>query len=110
MAIKNTAIQNINTDIFTCPGSLPVDPQEHAVTCMIFCNTSGSDATVNLHVVPRNEIAADANKVINALNIPASETFTFDTEKIILETGDRLVAVASNTNRLVVTVSTIRVS
>jgi hypothetical protein len=116
MALTSTVITNLGVDIFY------VDPawgsnQEHAVTCMIFCNYTGTaqnptetDIDLTLYLVPKNIGVGHRTIVINKLTIPAGETFTFDTEKVILSTDDRIHAVASDLNCVSVTVSSMRVS
>jgi len=51
--------------------------------------------------------------VVRRLSLPAGETFTFDTEKVVLEEGDSVVingsASAGGTGRLACTVSYLRV-
>jgi hypothetical protein len=47
--------------------------------------------------------------VINVLELPAGETFTFDSEKIILESGDRIVIVGDSPTTLSATVSYLEV-
>lgn len=106
MAITNSAITATGTDIFTAGGS----GQEHAVTCVIFCNISTSDAVLTVHVIPNGGLVSNTNRIINELTVPAKETFTFDTEKMILNSGDKFYATADSNNRLVVTVSHMRVS
>lgn len=96
MAIQSTAILSAETTIFTCPGLAATDVREYAVTCIIFCNSSEIDITLTIHYVPANEPTGFRNMVVNNLLIPAGETFTFDTEKIILSTGDRVQAIASD--------------
>lgn len=110
MALTCTEIPTTGADIFLCPGTSPSDVQEHAVTCMIFCNTSASDVILNLYAVPEGLSVAAQTQIIKDLTIPAGETFTFDSEKIILSTDDRIRAVTSANNRLSVTVSSMRVS
>jgi hypothetical protein len=113
MAIQNSAVTNVASNIFVCPGTLVTDVQEHAVTCMIFCNYSGSAVDLDVWAVPQGTpLATSSNQIIKSLNIPAGETFTFDTEKLVLSTGDRItVAVGSGQdNRLTATVSSMRVS
>lgn len=107
MAISNAAITTTGVDIFTCPGTLVTDVQEHAVTCLIFCNTNGSDATLTLTATPQG---GTARTLIQTLTIPTTETFSFDTEKLVLSTGDKITATASINSAIVVTVSTMRVS
>ena len=53
---------------------------------------------------------ATQTQVIKDLSIPAGETVSFDSEKLVLGTGDRVRAVASANSRLSVTVSSMRVS
>lgn len=110
MAISNTAITTSGNDIFTCPGTLPSDTQEHAVTCIMFCNVSGSNALLDVYAIPAGSSRSTLNQVINQLLIPAGETFTFDTEKLVLSTNDRIHAIANINNALVTTVSNMRVS
>lgn len=122
MAIKNTAITTAaqNTEIFACGGTLPNDEQEHAITCMIFCNITpvpggapATPATLTVKIVSRDTSGGSGNNtttVVNSLVIPAGETFTFDTEKIVLSTGDSIHAYTSATGLLVSTISSMRVS
>lgn len=110
MALTCTEIGTSGADIFLCPGTAPSDIQEHAVTCMIFCNTSTSDVVLNLYAVPDGLSVAPQTQIIKDLTIPAGETFTFDSEKVILSTDDRIRAIANVSGRLSVTVSSMRVS
>jgi hypothetical protein len=101
MAIQNTAIPGSLT-----PTSIYISSGNTAVTTTIFCNTnvysSGSPATgtieLTLHVIPSGDSRGPENMILNALPIPAGETFTFDTEKVVLENGDKLMALASAAN------------
>jgi hypothetical protein len=111
MAIASTLINTTGVDIFSAPGTLITDEREYAVTCVMFCNYAGTDEILNIWVEPTVATRQDVYKVINQLVIPAGETFTLDTEKIILSTGQRIHAKSSNANnRLTVTVSSMRVS
>lgn len=111
MAIKSNIISNAGTDIFICPGTPVTDEQEHAVTCIMFCNSTGNAVTLDLHIVPITDgTHSQSNKVIHQLSIPAGETFTFDTEKVILTSSERIYAVASLSATLSAVVSSMRVS
>lgn len=106
MAISSALVTTSSTAVFTCPAS-----QEHAVTTLFFCNYSGTDVTLSaVHLVKSGSGATDTNKIISNLSIPAGETFTFDAEKIVLEAGDAIYAQASDSTRLNVTVSSLRVA
>jgi hypothetical protein len=110
MAINSTLVGNMGENIFLCPGTTPSDIQEHAVTCMIFCNTSADSVTLNLYAATTTATIGIENQLVKDLEIPAGETLTFDSEKLILSTGDRVFAVASASNRLTASVSSMRVS
>ncbi len=109
MALTSTEIETSGNDIFFADPLWGSD-QEYAVTCMIFCNTSASDVTLNLYAIPTGLSVAAQTQIIKDLLIPAGETFSFDSEKIVLGTGDRIRAVSSANNRLSVAVSSMRVS
>ncbi len=93
MAITNVQVSNINTDLLLVPPS-----KRYAVTAIMICNTfppnpldeSQGSTTVDMHFIPAGQPKSDANMVINTLELRAGETFSFDTEKIILDAGDRV--------------------
>lgn len=106
MAIASTLITNSPTAIFTCPSG-----QEFALTTMFFCNYSASDVVLqSLNLVPSGGAASVTNRIVHNLTIPAGETFTFDSEKIILSSDDAVSAVVDQNTRLNVTFCTLRVS
>jgi hypothetical protein len=107
MAIKNVTLNSAATqELFLCPAG-----QEHAVTCVTFCNYSISTVTISVYAVPASTGAVgDESIMIKDLEIPAKETFTFDTEKLVLSQGDRIHAVCSANNAVTSTISTMRVS
>jgi hypothetical protein len=112
MAIESTLITTLGQDVYVAPGTPSTDEREYAVTCMIFCNYSTSDEILDIWLLgPSPAAIGPQYQVIKSLTIPAGETFTFDTEKIVLATGERVHAKTSNANdRLTVTVSSMRVS
>jgi len=67
-----------------------------AVTTMLFCNIKspltiyqpGSTIYLDLHIRKSGIAFGPGNQVLNSIPIPAGETFSFDTEKIILEEND----------------------
>lgn len=98
MAIVNNQVSN------TQSSSLQVSAgKSFAITNILVCNTynptagdaNTHDASFDLHFV-RNGDALSNQKTcaIRELNLPAGETFTFDTERIILEEGDEVVLIA----------------
>lgn len=110
MAIQSTAIGTSNTTLYTSSGNT-------AVTCIWVCNTATYDPLnpttgltyLDLHFVKTGDGITTTNLIVNQLPVPAGETVTFDTEKIILDNGDRVIASSAAPANLVATVSTLGV-
>lgn len=102
MAITNAQLASTTTtQLFLASG-------QQAVTTMIFCNvTTGTDATFNVYVVPYGSNAGDSTQILNAVVLPATETFSIDTERLILEDNDAIYARASVGSTVVATISSI---
>lgn len=128
MAIKSSIISNaaLTTgnstawDIFAVPNE---EGLIQAVTTMVFCNsvlynpaaTQDDTDQLTVYLVPSSDVSAfvssgdsvrNKNLIINVLDIPPGETFTFESEKIILNAGDSIKAKCSK-GFLVCTVSSL---
>ena len=92
MAIENDQLTTTQKDIVTVPAS-----KSYALTTVMVCNTdSAATAQFDMHLIKSGEALTNAvTMVVNNLQLPAGETFTFDSEKIVLEAGDKLSFVAS---------------
>jgi hypothetical protein len=98
MAILSTAVGTSQTSLYTSSG-------DTAITTLIFCNTvaynpaapASGTGLLTVHLLKQGQGRGSTNMIINAMPIPAGETFTFDTEKVILETGDSVVALSDVT-------------
>jgi hypothetical protein len=102
MAINNTIVASTTTT------RLLLATSQQAVTTMIFCNASAStDATVSVYAVPYGSNPSVATQIINKVEIPATETFVLDTERLILENNDAIYAQASEPNTITATISSI---
>jgi|TARA_B100001094_G_scaffold192595_1_gene186483 hypothetical protein len=112
MAIASTAIANTDTNLLLVPGG-----KSYAVLTIMVCNTDTPNpvhqehgiTNFDLHLIASGDAKSDTNKVINSLQLPAGETFTFDSEKIVLEAGDKIVALGESPTNLVATVSYLEV-
>ena len=114
MAITNDFVDTGFTDLYVSNGT-------NAVTTMIFCNyadvdnipgetrLTDADTFLDLHVVKAGQSAADYNKILHRLSIPAGETFIMDTEKFVLDNGDKIVGTTTSPATVSVTISTIEV-
>ena len=91
MAITSTLVElATTTEIFSATG-------DQAITTIIFCNTdSMTDVTLDVYVVANGDVVDASTKVLNALSLPATETFVMDAEKLILGNGDKIYAQASS--------------
>lgn len=108
MAIQSVAIGATNTTIFTATG-------DKMIATMIFCNQELPDPVqidsnvtyLDVHLVPNGGSATNTNRIVNALMIPAGETVFFDTERIVLENGDSIIASTTSPAVITCTISTV---
>jgi hypothetical protein len=100
MAIKNVRVESTQTTtVFTAPS-------EVAVTTMFFCNQSETtDCLVDIFLTPAGYPISSNTQIIKSLLLPKTETFVFDAEKLILETGDKIHSIATVDQIVVATVS-----
>jgi hypothetical protein len=82
--------------------------QQYAVTSMFYCNYTDNDSIINVYVVAGGKTPSNENKIIHNLMISPGDTFTFDTEKIILDSGDSINA--TSTGGTSCTISYVRVA
>ena len=79
-----------------------------AVTAMYITNKSSSDGNVNIYVVPSGETVSENFKIYNNILIPAEDTYVIDSEKLILESGDKIyIAAPDSAAQFNATISTI---
>lgn len=83
MAIENNILPSTQFNIITVPSG-----KSYAITTIMVCNFGASAANFDLHMVKDNDTRGDKNVIVKNLVLPPEETFTFDTEKIVLESGD----------------------
>ena len=84
MAITNFQVTaNTSTAAFTASA-------DTAVTVIYVTNKSASDGNVNIYLVPTGDTVGENFKIYNNLLIPAQDTYIVDTEKLILESGDKI--------------------
>lgn len=91
MAIVNQRLTTTQLNILTVPAG-----KSYAITNILVCNNDGTDdASFDLHFIPSGGSLSDnITRMVNNLTLPAGETFTFDSERIILEAGDIVAFVA----------------
>ena len=103
MAIVNAQLRQTYVDILDPEGNNPgayagavPENKTYAITNILVCNNDATDdASFDLHFIPSGDPLDNAvTRVINGLTLPAGETFTFDSEKIVLEEGDKVAFVA----------------
>lgn len=87
MAITNAQLTTTQLDLITVPSG-----KAYAITNILVCNNHGSaSAAFDMHLIPNGSPLNNAvTRVVSNLNLPAGETFTFDSERVVLEAGDRV--------------------
>jgi hypothetical protein len=112
-AINDQGSGNYTHEILTVPAE-----NQYAITTIMVCNTYDPSATApenetsvfDLHFVPSgNSLDINTTCVVRKLQLPAGETFTFDSEKIVLNAGDKAVIVGSAPANLAATISYLEV-
>lgn len=84
MAIENSILPASQLDILTVPTG-----KSYAITTIMVCNyASSGSATFDLHLVKSGGARGNTNIIVSELELPAGETFTFDSEKVVLDEGD----------------------
>ena len=96
----------VNTKLTTSTASIiaGTSVQSKAITCMYFCNTTGTTAYVNVFAVPSGGTVANCI-IYNNLSIAAQDTVVVDLEKIILGDGDSIQANCTVNNSVALTIS-----
>jgi hypothetical protein len=99
MAIAQTTLTTSIASIYTSSGT-------SAVTTMFFLNDSGATVTFSLLLKPgAGTGTVAANGILKEVSLIAGDTYIFNSEKIILGTGDQLQATASAGSAVIATVS-----
>jgi hypothetical protein len=98
MSIQSTVLDTTATTIYTSSGT-------SAVTVMYFCNTNPGALTFNIYAVPNGYSAGDTNIIYYAVQIAAQDTYVIDTERLLLDNGDSIVANCTIAGVIVSTVS-----
>jgi len=109
MAIASNLILATDTTILLVPAE-----KKYAITTIVVCNYAATTdpsfaSSFDMHVIPSGESKTNANKVLNTISMPAQETFSFNTERLILEEGDSVVLNSPDSNRLSATISYLEV-
>jgi len=85
--------------------------QSVAVTSIHMCNITASDATVNIYLLPEDgstTVPTENNKLYNSLTVQQTDTYIIDTEKMIMDTGDKIfIETPDSSGQIVCTISTI---
>lgn len=97
MAIINEQVSTTQAPTLNVP-----EGKSYAITNILVCNTynptagdaNTHNASFDLHFVRNGDnLANERTCVVRELNLPAGETFTFDTERIVLEEFDRVILI-----------------
>lgn len=92
MAIENARLETTQKDVLVVPTG-----KTFAITNILVCNTStGDSAEFDMHFLKSGQaLSNNITAVIRQLELSPTETFTFDSERVVLDEGDKLSFVAS---------------
>ena len=91
MALASTVVANSNTTIISGTAN-----KVRAVTCIFFCNTHATNSDIiTVYAVTTSVTADDSNNIIKSAEINATDTLTFDTEKLLLDDGDSIIGICT---------------
>lgn len=99
MSIENTVLTSTPLPIISNTNG------ERAVTVIYLYNGDSSMRTIDLHAVPLGGTPGAGNKFYGNLSIEPGDTYILDTEKLLLDDGDTVYALASEDNVIIATVS-----
>lgn len=102
MAIQSTTINTALQPIYTSVGT-------NAVVVAYFCNTSTNPVMFSVHAVANGNAPDNTNIIYSNVNITSEDTYVIENEKLILDDGDSIHAVASEDDVIVVTVCNVEV-
>ena len=91
--------------------------KQYAILTVLVCNTAIPDplqpdaniTNFDMYLVPNGGTKGLSTIVLNTVELPAGETFTFDSEKIVLEAGDKLIVQGESPTLLTATASYLEV-
>ena len=100
MSLSSTAVTTATTAaaIYTSSGA-------SALTVLFFCNRHTSTEYINLFAVSSGDSVTANNQLLSSLPIPAGDTFMFDVERLLFDTGDKLHANTSTADKVTATIS-----
>lgn len=110
MAIANATIGLTDTTLLTVPAS-----KTFAITTLLVCNTAtydvsgNNDTSFDLHIIKSGQAKGAQNQICNNITVQGADTFTFDTEKIVIDAGDTVVLVSQAPANLSATISYLEV-
>jgi len=110
MAIVNARLTGAQLNVLTVPSD-----KRYAITNIMVCNNASSGSqSFDLHLIQNSggsvgTLDNNVTRVVNNLGLPAGDTFTFDSEKVILSAGDSVTLLSQAPLNLSVTVSYLEV-
>ena len=95
-----------NTSLTLAPANIYVSSGSTVVSVMYFCNTDSAARNLNVYLMPRGTLIADASvQIYKDVQIAAGDTLVVDMEKLVLGNGEMIVASASANLAITATVS-----
>lgn len=101
MAIANMQVSTLETLL------VKADANTTKVVFMLNCaNTDTVTRTLKLYAYPSGGSLSNASMLVPPIEIPGNEVFVYN-ERLVLQNGDRVVAVADIANKITITSSSL---
>ena len=100
MSISNTQVLTGPTEIFRADG-------QQAVTTIVFCNVTTITNTLSVYAVPRGGNPGPTTQIVSEVILPGGETFSFDSERFVLEDLDAFWAQCTYDRAITATLSSV---
>ena len=100
MPIQNGNVTTVANDMYVSSG-------QSAITWLSLTNYTAANVTANVYVVPNGDSAGNLNLILSSLELTPNDTYQIynSGEKLLLNTGDKIVANASANNSVSTTIS-----
>jgi hypothetical protein len=102
MALSNTLLKTTATSIYSSTGN-------NAIVTAYFCNFGLNPITFTVYAVPSSMQPGLSTIIYSNVSIAASDTYIWDSEKLILGDGDSIWALSSEDDVVNVTICDVEI-
>lgn len=102
MALAQSVVGAEVTEVLVVPAD-----RQYTIVSISLCNTTSLKETITVHAVPRGNEAGQSTVLLDDLVLLEHETRVWE-HRLVLDSGDRMLAIGSFGGRVTATVSFVR--